>query len=187
MALLEYDPSSSGEDNARLMEEAAHRVRRRRGHPRRCGRRPVPRERSPWEISFLAFLPASSPSARVSPTRRLVCSRCCSGRATVRSPSSRVRVRPPPRRARSPNGSAWCIPRSRWSCTPPAVNPSTRTSCSPCGHSRRRSGAELPAELRDLPLRVDTARHVHRPGADAPRAAGQNFLCDPATGKIRSL
>ena len=35
-------------------------------------------------------------------------------------------------------------------------------------------------------LRVDTARHVHRPGAQAP-AAGQNFLFDPATGKIRSL
>ena len=46
--------------------------------------------------------------------------------------------------------------------------------------------AELPAELRDLPLRVDTARHVHRPGAHAP-AAGQNFLYDPATGRIRSL
>ena len=44
----------------------------------------------------------------------------------------------------------------------------------------------LPRELRDLPLRVDTARHVHRPGAHAP-AAGQNFLYDPATGKIRSL
>ena len=45
---------------------------------------------------------------------------------------------------------------------------------------------ELPRELRDLPLRVDTARHVHRPGAHTP-AAGQNFLYDPATGKIRSL
>ena len=44
----------------------------------------------------------------------------------------------------------------------------------------------LPAELRDLPLRVDTARHVHRPGAHAP-AAGQNFLYDPAGGRIRSL
>jgi len=44
----------------------------------------------------------------------------------------------------------------------------------------------LPRELRDLPLRVDTARHVHRPGAHTP-SAGQNFLYDPATGKIRSL
>jgi uncharacterized protein len=45
---------------------------------------------------------------------------------------------------------------------------------------------ELPSALRDLPLKVDTARHVHRPGAHTP-TAGQNFLYDPATGKIRSL
>jgi uncharacterized protein len=44
----------------------------------------------------------------------------------------------------------------------------------------------LPAELRNLPLRVDTARHVHRPGAHTP-AAGQNFLLDPITGKIHTL
>jgi hypothetical protein len=44
----------------------------------------------------------------------------------------------------------------------------------------------LPPHLRDLPLCVDTARHVHRPGAHTP-AAGQNFLYDPASGKIRSL
>jgi hypothetical protein len=46
--------------------------------------------------------------------------------------------------------------------------------------------SELPPELKQLPLKVDTARHVHRPGAHTP-AAGQNFLYDPATGKIRSL
>ena len=46
--------------------------------------------------------------------------------------------------------------------------------------------AELPPELKDLPLRVDTARHVHRPGAHAP-AANQNFLYDPATERIRGL
>ena len=45
---------------------------------------------------------------------------------------------------------------------------------------------ELPPDLKDLPIKVDTARHVHRPGAHAP-AAGQNFLYDPATEKIRSL
>ena len=45
---------------------------------------------------------------------------------------------------------------------------------------------ELPRELRDLPLRVDTARHVHRPGAHTP-TAGQNFLYDPVLQKIRSL
>jgi HD superfamily phosphohydrolase len=44
----------------------------------------------------------------------------------------------------------------------------------------------LPAELRDIPLKVDTARHVHRPGAKTP-AAGQNFLYDPATDETRSL
>lgn len=44
----------------------------------------------------------------------------------------------------------------------------------------------LPAELRDIPLRVDTARHVHRPGAHAP-AAGQNFLLDATNDRIRSL
>ncbi|MEN6459736.1 MAG: HD domain-containing protein [Thermoguttaceae bacterium] len=46
--------------------------------------------------------------------------------------------------------------------------------------------AELPSSLQDIPLRVDTARHVHRPGAQTA-AAGQNFLFDPASGKIRSL
>jgi HD superfamily phosphohydrolase len=45
---------------------------------------------------------------------------------------------------------------------------------------------ELPRELRNLPFRVDTARHVHRPGAHTP-AGGQNFLYDPAGGKIHSL
>ena len=44
----------------------------------------------------------------------------------------------------------------------------------------------LPAELRDLPFRVDIPRHVYRPEALAP-AAGQNFLFDPATGKIHRL
>jgi hypothetical protein len=46
--------------------------------------------------------------------------------------------------------------------------------------------SHLPPELKDLPLRFDSARHVHRPGARAP-AAGQNFLYDSATGQIRSL
>jgi len=44
----------------------------------------------------------------------------------------------------------------------------------------------LPSDLRDLPLKVDTARHVHRPGSRTP-TAGQNFLFEPATGRIRSL
>jgi HD superfamily phosphohydrolase len=46
--------------------------------------------------------------------------------------------------------------------------------------------ANLPKPLRAMPLRVDTARHVHRPGALTP-AAGQNFLFDAAAEKIRSL
>lgn len=46
--------------------------------------------------------------------------------------------------------------------------------------------SQLPADLRDIPLRVDTARHVHRPGAHAP-ASGQNFLLDAVNGSIKSL
>ncbi|MDY0165681.1 MAG: HD domain-containing protein [Thermoguttaceae bacterium] len=44
----------------------------------------------------------------------------------------------------------------------------------------------LPPELRNLPMRVDTARHVHRPGAHVP-AAGQNFLYEPGTERILRL
>jgi hypothetical protein len=46
--------------------------------------------------------------------------------------------------------------------------------------------ARLPAPLKDLPLRFDLPRHLHRPGAHAP-SAGQNFLFDPVTGQIRGL
>ena len=45
---------------------------------------------------------------------------------------------------------------------------------------------QLPDALRDVPLRIDLARHVHRPGTRGP-AAGQNYLYDPATGRTRSL
>jgi HD superfamily phosphohydrolase len=45
---------------------------------------------------------------------------------------------------------------------------------------------QLPLDLRDLPLRVDLARHVHRPGTRGP-AAGQNFLYDPARDTVRPL
>ncbi|MGQ9563890.1 MAG: HD domain-containing protein [Thermogutta sp.] len=44
----------------------------------------------------------------------------------------------------------------------------------------------LPPSLRDIPLRFDPPRHVHRPGTRAP-AAGQNFLYDPAQRTVRSL
>ncbi len=44
----------------------------------------------------------------------------------------------------------------------------------------------LPTHLKQIPLRVDLARHVHRPGTRGP-AAGQNFLYDSAVDRIRSL
>lgn len=44
----------------------------------------------------------------------------------------------------------------------------------------------LPVELREMPLRVDLARHVHRPGTRGP-TAGQNFIHDPASGRTRPL
>jgi HD superfamily phosphohydrolase len=44
----------------------------------------------------------------------------------------------------------------------------------------------LPSHLRELPLRVDLARHVHRPGTRGP-TAGQNFLYDPSRGATREL
>lgn len=46
--------------------------------------------------------------------------------------------------------------------------------------------SRLPPELADLALRVDLARHVHRPGTLGP-AAGQNFLFDPNRAEIREL
>ncbi len=44
----------------------------------------------------------------------------------------------------------------------------------------------LPVELQRLPLRIDVARHIHRPNTRGP-AAGQNFLYDPAREEIRPL
>jgi hypothetical protein len=44
---------------------------------------------------------------------------------------------------------------------------------------------QLPLELREMPLRTDIARHVHRPDTRGP-AAGQNFLHDPSVG-VRPL
>lgn len=40
---------------------------------------------------------------------------------------------------------------------------------------------KLPPDLRDIPLRIDVARHYHRPSARLP-AGGQNYLLDPAIG-----
>jgi len=44
----------------------------------------------------------------------------------------------------------------------------------------------LPVEARDIPLRVDLARHVNRPGTKGP-ASGQNFLFDSARDSITPL
>jgi len=46
--------------------------------------------------------------------------------------------------------------------------------------------ALLPAELADLPLKVDLARHIHRPDTHGP-SRGQNFLWDPARDEPRPL
>ncbi len=44
----------------------------------------------------------------------------------------------------------------------------------------------LPPHIRDIPLRIDLARHVHRPGTRGP-AAGQNFVYDPASRRTRAV
>jgi hypothetical protein len=44
----------------------------------------------------------------------------------------------------------------------------------------------LPVSLSELPLRVDLARHIHRPDTRGP-SMGQNFLWDPAHGEARPL
>ena len=45
---------------------------------------------------------------------------------------------------------------------------------------------KLPSDLRDLPLRVDIARHIHRPHTRGP-ASGQNYLYDSARDQVRPL
>ncbi len=45
---------------------------------------------------------------------------------------------------------------------------------------------QLPREVADLPLRVDLARHVHRPGSRGP-TSGLNFLYDAGHDRIREL
>jgi hypothetical protein len=46
--------------------------------------------------------------------------------------------------------------------------------------------SELPPAMADLPLRVDLARHIHRPHTLGP-CTEQNFLYDPARGEPRPL
>jgi HD superfamily phosphohydrolase len=44
----------------------------------------------------------------------------------------------------------------------------------------------LPHALQSLPLRIDIAKHIHRPHTKGP-ASGQNFLFDSAHGRVRPL
>lgn len=46
--------------------------------------------------------------------------------------------------------------------------------------------AELPAAMRNLPLRIDLPRHVHRPGTRGA-AAGRNFVYDPEQDAVLPL
>lgn len=46
--------------------------------------------------------------------------------------------------------------------------------------------AALPSGVRDVPLRIDLARHVHRPDTRGP-SDGMNFLYDASRGTIRPL
>jgi hypothetical protein len=50
----------------------------------------------------------------------------------------------------------------------------------------KRMRDKLPPPLRDLPLRIDVARHYHRPSTRLP-AGGQNFVFDPADTEPREL
>jgi HD superfamily phosphohydrolase len=50
----------------------------------------------------------------------------------------------------------------------------------------KRLRQRLPEEIRDVDLRVDMAKHYHRPSAKLP-AGGQNFVFDPGDGGLREL
>ena len=50
----------------------------------------------------------------------------------------------------------------------------------------KRVRERLPADLRELPLKIDVAKHYHRPSGRLP-AGGQNFLLDPAVGTPQEL
>ena len=45
---------------------------------------------------------------------------------------------------------------------------------------------QLAASLADVPLRIDIARHIHRPHTRGP-ASGQNFLYDSSQDVVRPL
>lgn len=50
----------------------------------------------------------------------------------------------------------------------------------------RRVRERLPAPLKELELRIDVARHYHRPSSRLP-ASGQNYLLDPVLGAPQEL
>lgn len=50
----------------------------------------------------------------------------------------------------------------------------------------RRLRDRLPDGIRDIPLRIDVAKHYHRPSGRLP-TGGQNFLLEPATGLTNQL
>jgi hypothetical protein len=57
---------------------------------------------------------------------------------------------------------------------------------SSAGLVEQRVRETLPGEVQDLPMRVDIARHLHRPHTHGP-AGGQNFLYDSARDRVRPL
>jgi len=50
----------------------------------------------------------------------------------------------------------------------------------------RRIRERLPRDLKTLELKIDVAKHYHRPSSRLP-ASGQNFLLDPAVGTPQEL
>jgi HD superfamily phosphohydrolase len=50
----------------------------------------------------------------------------------------------------------------------------------------KRIRSQLPDNLKEIPLKIDVARHYHRPSGRLP-AGGQNYLLDPADGLPREL
>lgn len=50
----------------------------------------------------------------------------------------------------------------------------------------RRVRERLPAEIREVPLKIDVARHYHRPSGRLP-SSGQNFLLDSGSGNVQEL
>ena len=50
----------------------------------------------------------------------------------------------------------------------------------------KRVRERLPAEIQDIPLNINVARHYHRPSGRLP-AGGQNWLLDPSAGEPQEL